>query len=475
MRIRLVSFVGCCALVAAALATVASDPAAGAPLARPSDPVVLTGAQLPMLLNGPRPTVVGFRWTGTEWINIPIQIDERAVVNFGKIYNNPNAQYYSSKPALTNALVYTSGNTWTGNDPNPKFDADDELVFMARDAGVQATGGQPAGTLAGTAVEIHVTDPLAPGNEGFVYLFRKMPGPAVKQAPGKRYVTYQFKLVSGNYKKTYSINDGPNPEKTLVKTAAYQHGFGDRWQSDLLKVVATGSSGVDVLDRHRALFLPGFCGRSEDTFDGYAADANEGVFVTNKNGPVRSIRSYLGANSGPNTQRTHFFYERREDIITDLRVHAIPSIMDFFDYSAAAVGMTYRNNLNQAGVTIDGNPDTLVAGAPTWEQVTGVQGTITQTGKIETSWTPGSSTNFYDDDSTPAGATCTGDAFHYGASGTYVNSNLPCSDPGLNCTATTKSTRTLYYDSPGGTATSAAAHAANAATPLVGSASVYTP
>jgi hypothetical protein len=126
-------------------------------------------------------------------------------------------------------------------------------------------------------------------------------------------------------------------------------------------------------------------------------------------------------------------------------------------------------------VTIDGNPDSLVAGAPTWEQVSGAQGTITQTGKIETSWTPGSSTNFYDDDSTPAGATCTGDAFHYGASGTYVNSNLPCSDPGLSCTATTKSTRTLYYDSPGGTAASAAAHAANANTPLVGSASVYTP
>jgi hypothetical protein len=190
---------------------------------------------------------------------------------------------------------------------------------------------------------------------------------------------------------------------------------------------------------------------------------------------VRSIRSYLGANSGPNTQRTHIFYDRREDIVTDLRVHAIPSIMDYFDYSAAALGMTYRNDLNTGGVTIDGTPDALTAGAPAWEQVTGPQGTITHVGNMETSWTPGTVTNYYLDDSTPPYSPCTGDAFLYGASGTYVNSSLPCSDPGLSCTATTKSTRTLYYDSPGGTAGTAAAHAANANTPLVGSASVYTP
>ena len=49
--------------------------------------------------------------------------------------------FYGSDPNNFSALVYTGGNTWTGNDPNPKFDADDELVFMARDAGVQAPTG----------------------------------------------------------------------------------------------------------------------------------------------------------------------------------------------------------------------------------------------------------------------------------------------------------------------------------------------
>ena len=80
--------------------------------------------------------------------------------------------------------------------------------------------------------------------------------------------------------------------------------------------------------------------------------------MINKSGPVRAIRTYVGANSGPYTERQHVFYDRREDITTFLRVHPIPGVMDFFDYSPAASGMTYRNNFNQAGIRINGVPDT---------------------------------------------------------------------------------------------------------------------
>ena len=93
MRLRLLSFLGCVAVAAAALATVGSPAASGDPLARPSDPVVLTGAQLPTLANGPRGTIVGFRWSGSAWVGVPIQVDERAVVNFGKIYRVTRANF----------------------------------------------------------------------------------------------------------------------------------------------------------------------------------------------------------------------------------------------------------------------------------------------------------------------------------------------------------------------------------------------
>ncbi len=130
---------------------------------------------------------------------------------------------------------------------------------------------------------------------------------------------YTFKTLGGAYKTKYKFAAGPNPEDSLVTAPYHQHHFSDRWASDRLNVTAPGSSGVDILDRHKAMFGPGVCGRSEDTFN-----AGEGAFITNTGGPVRAIRSYVGANSGPNTQREHVFYDRREDIRTNLRVHTIP-------------------------------------------------------------------------------------------------------------------------------------------------------
>jgi hypothetical protein len=170
----------------------------------------------------------------------------------------------------------------------------------------------------------------------------------------------------------------------------------------------------------------------------------------------------------------HIFYDRREDIRTDLRVHEIPSVMDFMDYSPAASGMTYRNSLNPAGVTIDGSPESITSGLPTWEQVTGPQGTVTHVGTLSASFTP-SVTNYYLDDSTPPVTQCTGDAFAYGSSGAHVNGTVPCTDPAHGCTHTFVSTRTMYFDAPGGTAASAAAYQASVASPLATSTSAWSP
>ena len=449
-------------------AVIGETPAAAAPLTRTADPVVLTGADLPTLVNGVRTTIVGFRWTGSVWAQLPIQIDERAVVNFAKIYNNPSAVFYGSQPGLVNQLVYTSGNTWTGNDPDTKFDGNDELAFMARDAGALSPGGpQPPGTAVGSGVQLRITDPLAPGTEGYVYLYRRATGSVLSQGAGKHYVKYAFKLLAGGYKTAYQLTSGPNLENTLVTGASYRHHFVDRWASDRLEVTTGGATGVDILDRHKALFAPGTCVRSEDTFDAPGPfGSSEGAFVTNKLGSVRAIRSYVGANSGPNTQRTHVFYDRREDIRTDLRVHSIGSIMDFMDYSPAATGMTYRNEFNQGGLTIDGIPDTPAGGVPSWEQVTGPQGTINQVGTLTTTWTPASIVPYYLDDSTPATAQCTGDASAFGSSGVFINSTLPVTDPALGGTDRLSSTRTMYFEAPGGTAPDAIARRDQVLAPL---------
>ena len=127
---------------------------------------------------------------------------------------------------------------------------------------------------------------------------------------------------------------------------------------------------------------PTTCGRSEETFN----DA-EGAFVANIDGPVRAIRAYVGANSGPLTERTDVFWPDRHEIITDLRVHSgIPGPMTYHDLSAAGLGMTYLDSSNPAGVTVDGVPDSLSSAPPGWRLWTGRQGSLVSTDRLESSF-----------------------------------------------------------------------------------------
>jgi hypothetical protein len=413
----------------------------GCTLNRPEDPVVLTGAQVPALASVGAGDVVAFRWV-TAWDQVPIQVDERKQVDLGAVYNAAAMGFSTT--------VYADPGTFTGADANPAVDADDELVFMAKDLGPAAPAGTapPPGVVAGSGVGVKVRSTLGdPAREAWVYLFKRSGG--LSPGAGESYVDYDFQLLSGPYKTTYKLQDGPNPENTTVTTPFYVDHFSDRWLNDQLKVRAGSASQVDLIDRHKTLLAPGNCGRSEDTFN----DA-EGAFVANKVGPVRAIRSYIGANSGPLTQREHVFYEQRQDIRTFLRVHGgIPGPMDFFDYSPATVGMTYRNSANTAGVTIDGNPDTVAAGQLAWESVDGPQGGLSMVHSVTTDIADLLISSFYLDDATPgAGAEtqCTGDAQAIGQSGPWVRTNpMPNTDPRTAGFKSLRSTRTIYFEAPG--------------------------
>ena len=400
----------------ASLGSIATQASAAGLDTRPADPIVLTGSRLPTLLGAPPNRIVAFRWAG-GWQQKPVQVDQRARLDLGAAYGQP--------PAGVTALSYTDPGTFIGPDPKPNLDVDDEVAMMSRDSGSAAPGvGNPSGTIAGSGVELQVRDPLAPGKAGYLYLFKS--NGSRDPSAGRHYVQYDFRLLSGGYKQTYDTASGPNPENSTVHSPYYDQHFGDRWIDDQLRLRAGGASGVDILDRHKNLFAPGNCVRSEDTFS-----SGEGAFVINKSGPVRAIRTYVGANSGPYTERQHLFYDRREDIATFLRVHAIPGVMDFFDYSPAATGMTYRNSFNPAGVRIDGKPESPTAGASTWEQVSGSQGGLAIVHALDAD-TPLTVGSYYLDDSSPGGGSetqCTGDGAAYGASGLRVTSPIPNTDP----------------------------------------------
>ncbi len=145
------------------------------------------------------------------------------------------------------------------------------------------------------------------------------------------------------------------------------------------------------------------CGRSEVSFS-----RGGGGFIANIDGPVRAIRSYIGANSGTFTQHDQIFYQRSQRDFTYLRVHpGISVISQYLDYSAAATGMTYRNSAAPSGVTIDGVPDPSIQTGTTpgvpfiWEQSTGPQGTMSIVSRAATDMPGLALGSYYEDTRRP--------------------------------------------------------------------------
>ena len=435
-------------MLSCALSALLPAVAPAAPLDRPDDPVVLTGAATAAFVGTAPGRLVAFRWNGA-WQQVPVQVDERKLVNLRAAYPTPfscsgtSGGYCYAPGNMTPRLRYADAGTLVGADPDPLLDADDEVVFMAKDAGTVAPEGtpDPPGVVARTGMRAAVADTLA-GGTGSVYLFAS--DGTLAPGAGAQYVTYTFAPTLGAFPGAYRFAAGTNPETSTVVTPHYQRRFTDRWQESELKITRGAATGVDILDRTEAQFAPDLCQRSGLTFS-----KGEGTFLVNKSGPVRAIRAFLGANSGPMTEKQQIFYAGREEDTVFLRVHAIPAILSFVDYSAAATGMTYRNNNNPTGVRIDGVPEDPVAGNLTWDSVDGAQGALTNVYTVQTTVAASKFTSFYRDTTSPPYATCQGDAAFYGASGPWINGAINDSDEVTGGTERLNLTRNLYFGAPG--------------------------
>jgi len=443
----------------AVLLAAAGQTAMASTLDRTLDPVILKGADLIDCFTGSSPDdIVAFRYQGDSWEQIPVQADEMATLDIVTPYGPYAAAAGYPPPTGVNVLFYIDVDTYTGADPDTSFDDNDELVFMAKDSGGEPTSfTYPEGVISGSACKIIITDPLD-GGTGYVYLFEQ--DGTLDPDASTSYVDYQFHLIAGTYPDDYSIAGGFNPEETTITTSNYSHHFSDLWINDGLEIYAGLATGTDILDRHQNYFAPGNCARTEDTFS-----QGEGCFVTNKSGPIRVIRSYMGANSGPLTQRTNVFYEGRQDIVTDLRVHEINGVYDVFDYEPAATGMVYYSNLNTTGLQLDGVPETANTGLLEWEFVTGMQGSLVLLHDLESDLLIGTEADidsYWEDDSSNPVSDCTGDGLAYGTSGVallFVPSDNICTDPlgpGCNNLRYVKAKRHIYYDEPGITTADAA-------------------
>ena len=176
---------------------------------RPEDPAVVTGADLPRLAGAPPGKVLAYHYLNQTWTQVPVQVDERALVDLGTVYNQA--------PNGIRVLTYTDPGTFAGADPDATLDSNDEIAFMGGDGGVRAPAGtNPPNVVAGSGEELRLHDPVGDPTDAYLYLYRQTGN--LDPGAGRRYVTYNFKLLSGGYKSTYKLNAGPNPEDSTVTT-----------------------------------------------------------------------------------------------------------------------------------------------------------------------------------------------------------------------------------------------------------------
>ena len=470
----------------------------GATLSRSSDPVVLDGSALPKLLGTDPMHVVGFAWDGHAWHQIPVQVDQRDYVNPGQIYHLPTSSYpdvYGTTtpykilvytPPASLSPGYTSSGTYTPPASDPMFDALDQLSFLAADTGQQAGSSValPSGVDVATREEVKASDPLAPSQVGYVYLFHS--DTLTGGGAGTDGVKYSFSLDSGSYTGTYKMGTGSlapnntwgfNPEHSTVVTPSYSLNFGDRWLNNGLAIAQGGATGANILDRTH-YYVTNTCSRSEDTFDGGANNPGEGAFIVNISGPVRAIRSYIGANSYKYTVNTDIFYPDRQDTITELRGHAgLPGYGSADNFLTGTTGLTYSDPLNN-GVVIDGKPDAVAPIAyttgstppPDWQMVSGVQGSLVTVRSIATDISGLNASTVYEDQNPASPPQCTGEAAAWGQNGMNITSpvgSVPITDPTLTATpATLVLTRYRYFEGPNLPATAAATIDTQALTPI---------
>lgn len=209
----------------------------------------------------PADEVAAYAWTGTQWREVPVQVDERFphfLANAGsdfafysgtdqeltyawaptahtsgeeawkKVFGQCDARYATSSAEVQAAIaskVVTLGPQETAadytkamTDPVAGIDDDDEIALQVRDAGVQAPAGTtpPAGATSGQSVAL--VDPLDLATTHYTYLFRKAGGSSFNAANGEVRMTRAADADRWLDKGSFTDND---PQKLGTSNTGY--------------------------------------------------------------------------------------------------------------------------------------------------------------------------------------------------------------------------------------------------------------
>ncbi|GAC1441740.1 MAG: hypothetical protein NVSMB55_10320 [Mycobacteriales bacterium] len=369
-----------------------------------SNPEVDTGDSAPVRGTDVK-KLTGWRWdpNGGQFVEVPFQVDKV----FTRYLSNPASGFsvYSGEDQHTTYQFQREGFRYTASsadnpclavpdsppatDPVKGLDNNDELAFMAKDAGPQAPSGatRPDGTTGVKAVA--VTDPLT-RQTSYLYV---MTGRTPSFNADNGYVHYQRDANADTFDKSQSSYSGygnaeagvycdaagnlvrkadgtpdiqrRRPRDTAtITTDRYRYRYDGRWLMTDIRVKEDNATtyGPDLVDRWKARAFQQdaesktpCCGYEEE-------DTNWGgssTLLGELSGPVRTIRETWGSDSGTNVVRRETFY--RDDMVmkTWLRVHVIPPLDGIYaqwDFNAGVMTKYYNPN-KPDGVAVDGKND----------------------------------------------------------------------------------------------------------------------
>ncbi|MDX6648906.1 MAG: hypothetical protein QOJ97_857 [Solirubrobacteraceae bacterium] len=316
--------------------------------------------------------LLGYRWDDKagQWRQIPFQVDEM----FTRYLDNSASGFalYSGQDQHTTYAFDREGFRFTQSDPNNPclarapdgvgttadpvkgLDSNDELAFMASDAGAAAPSGTPLPQGIEGSRAVAVADPLKPGAPTIVYvMLAAANGPRPQFDASNGYVHYARDPNADFFERSVSSYDsyGNAARGTIcdaqghpigedkrrprdyatVKTDRYSFRYDGRWLMTGIRVSPDGGStfGPNLVDRWKARAFQQdpssntpCCGYEEE-------DTNWGgssTLMGERVGPVRTIRETWGADSGTNVVRRETFYRGEVRQKSWLRVHVIPPL-----------------------------------------------------------------------------------------------------------------------------------------------------
>ncbi len=335
-------------------------------LDRGEDPIIVTGSSLPVFEGKPIDELVLYSYAEGSWSPIPFQIDERT--------NDVTGTY----------VIFDDG----------LLDANDELVFMAKDAGYSAGQMWPDDLEArqNPRQMIIASDPLDAGANGWAYLYRS----TTLATNPDNYVDWDETLQS-------------------VTAVSYTASFNPSSFVGLADLTVNGN-GIDILDRQKIRLQAFIFNFNEEDLINFITPTISIPVI----GSVRGV-----ANGG---QFNVSIYGARLDFSVSLDATGLPLSIDeirtSFDLNNPALtGISHFYNSNGSDETIDGVPDAVASSPPIdWYQVSGAPGGLVVV-IPEADPGGGTVTNYYKDDSN-FDPNDTGDGMSYGDTGLVI------SDPG---------------------------------------------